>query len=336
MSISVWCECGEQFDSLGGNAGDRVPCPACGREIIVPGREPLSDAYLDAWDPGPSSTSRKAIASLVLGLLFVFACLSGLPAILFGFQALRNIDRSAGRLRGRGMAVAGIVLGVIGCLFTIALIMPMFRSAGAAAERAMCTNNLKQIGLALHNYHEAFGSLPPAAITGKDGRPLLSWRVAILPYMEAGDLYARFHLDEPWDSPHNLALLVERPLAYGCPGDRALKPGMTGYMAVIGKETAFTPDFQPVKLSEITDGTSLTLLVGESRQTVPWTKPEDLPFDMSVPLSGMGSHHGYHNNGFNALLADGSVRFLKSSIDPSTVSRLITRDGNEAIEQDQY
>ena len=107
-------------------------------------------------------------------------------------------------------------------------------------------------------------------------------------------------------------------------------------MAVIGKETAFTPDFQPVKLSEITDGTSLTLLVGESRQTVPWTKPEDLPFDMSVPLSGMGSHHGYHNNGFNALLADGSVRFLKSSIDPSTVSRLITRDGNEAIEQDQY
>ena len=96
MSISVWCECGEQFESLGGNAGDRVPCPACGREIIVPGREPLSDAYLDAWDPGPSSTSRKAIASLVLGLLFVFACLSGLPAILFGFQALATSTGARG------------------------------------------------------------------------------------------------------------------------------------------------------------------------------------------------------------------------------------------------
>jgi hypothetical protein len=232
------------------------------------------------------------------------------------------------------VAIAGIVLGVIGCLCTVALILPAFRSADGAARRAQCVNNLKQIALAMHNYHDINGHLPPAAITDRDGKPLLSWRVAILPYLEASPLYSRFHLDEPWDSPHNLALLDAMPLTYACPGDSTLKSGMTGYQAVIGPNTAFTPDFQPLRITDFTDGTSQTILIGESRRSVPWTKPEDLPFDMNVPLCGLGSHHGYHNNGFHALFVDGTLRFLKSTIAPSVLAALLTRNGNDIIHQE--
>ena len=88
--------------------------------------------------------------------------------------------------------------------------------------------------------------------------------------------------------------------------------------------------------ADFTDGTSNTILVVEAKEAVPWTKPEDLPLDMSLPLTGLGSHHGYHNNGFNALFADGSVRFLKSSINPSVLGALVTRNGNETVSSEDY
>ena len=185
----------------------------------------------------------------------------------------------------------------------------------------------------MHNYHQVYGCLPAAATTDKNGNPLLSWRVAILPFMEADPLYAKFHLDEPWDSPHNLSLLDQMPSFYACPSDATLKPGMTTYQAIIGPNTAFTPDFKPMRFADITDGTSNTLIIGESRHAVPWTKPEDLPFDTTVPLSGLGS---FHNTGFNVLFADGSVRFIKSSINPSTLESIITRNGNEVVSADSY
>ncbi len=175
----------------------------------------------------PATLSGKAIASFVFGLLFVFACLAGVPAILLGHSALREINRSGGRLHGRKLALAGIVLGWVGCLFTVAFLMSAYRSAGEAARRAWCINNLKQIGFALHNYHETWKQFPPAAITDKNGKPLLSWRVAILPFTDHSQLHEKFHLDEPWDSPHNFALLKEMPSYYACPSDMERKPGMT-------------------------------------------------------------------------------------------------------------
>jgi prepilin-type processing-associated H-X9-DG protein len=288
------------------------------------------------WSSKPSVTSGKAIASIALGALFFFACLSGIPAIFLGRQALRDIRQSRGHLKGRRLAIAGIVFGLIGCLFTAALILPAIRSAGDAARRAQCTNNLKQIGLAIQNYNEAYGCLPPAAITDRAAKPLLSWRVAVLPFLEASPLFSRFHLDEPWDSPHNLSLLEPMPLVYACPSDRTRKPGTTGYQTVIGPNTAFTPDFKPLLLSDITDGVSRTILVGETRRSVPWSKPEDLSADTAIPLRGLGSDHGYHSNGFNVLFADRSVLFLKSSFEPRILDSLITRNGAEIIGPDSY
>src|SRR5208337_936304 len=98
----------------------------------------------------------------------------------------------------------------------IALLLPAVQSAREAARRAQCVNNIKQIMLAMHNYISANNAFP-RDITDKNGKPLLSWRVAILPYVEQGVLFDKFKLDEPWDSPHNQELLKYMPLVYQCP-----------------------------------------------------------------------------------------------------------------------
>ena len=185
-------------------------------------------------------------------------------------------------------------------------------------------------------YRESYGCLPPAAITDKNGRPLLSWRVAILPNMIPTTLYNEFHFDEPWDSPHNRSLVGRMPSVYTCPSDSTLEPGMTGYQVVIGPNTAFTPDFKPLQAKDFTDGESTTILIAETSHGVPWTKPEDVPFDMTIPLTGLGSHHGYHNSGFNAAFTDGSVRFLKSWIAARVLEALLTRNGSESISAENY
>jgi hypothetical protein len=332
MSIAVTCECGRRFETADAHAGRRARCPVCGREFTVPPLASSRDLVYFTDISLPTHTSGKAMASLVFGALFFFACASGVPAILFGWHALGDIKKSGGRLRGRNVAISGIVLGLIGCLFTVALLLPEYGPAGARASRAQCTNNLKQIGLAMSIYHDAKSCFPPAAIVDRNGKPLLSWRVIILPYMDTNysSLYLKFHLDEPWDSPHNLSLLEPMPDVYACPANRTRKRGMTGYQAVIGYGTAFEPDFKPLRVLDFTDGLDRTLWIGESRRVVPWTKPEDLRFDMRIPNSGLGSDHGYQDNGFNALFGDGAVRFIKSTVSPLTLDAILTRNGAES------
>jgi prepilin-type processing-associated H-X9-DG protein len=243
------------------------------------------------------------------------------------------------------MAITGIVTGSLGCtMFPIiavlaALLLPAVQAAREAARRAQCVNNLKQIGRAMHNYESSYGSLPPAAITDKDGKPLLSWRVAILPYIEHAELYGRFKFDEPWDSPHNKALLSEMPLSYRCPSERLddpNEPGMTTYKVIVGPTSLFENDPQRgTKIAQITDGTSNTLMVVESNDAVPWTKPEDLPFDPN-PSSELPAVGSAHPGGFNALMADGAVRFLHDTIDLSTLRALITKNGGEIVPNDAF
>jgi len=93
---------------------------------------------------------------------------------------------------------------------------------------------------------------------------------------------------------------------------------------------------RPLRLSDFTDDLDNTILVAETRRTVPWTKPEDLRFDMTQPLSGLGSHHGYHNNGFNAVFASGAVRFLKKSTRQNVIGALLTRNGDEVVSPSDY
>jgi prepilin-type processing-associated H-X9-DG protein len=216
----------------------------------------------------------------------------------------------------------------------VALLLPAVQAAREAARRSQCVNNLKQIGLALHNYHATHGSYPRRAVADRNGKALLSWRVTILPFLGQEDLYNKFKLDEPWDSPHNRQLLESMPAAYACPSRPRAEPFTTTYRAFGGPLSLLQAD-RDVKREDVTDGAGNTLAVVEATQSVPWTKPDELPFDPKppAPLLGAGSSHA---GGFNALFADGSVRFLKLSINPDALRALVTRAGGEAIPADAF
>lgn len=203
-----------------------------------------------------------------------------------------------------------------------------------AAARAQSQNNLKQMAFAMHNYQEAEKSLPPAAIYDQQGQPLLSWRVLILPYIEQQMLYKEFHLDEPWDSPHNLQLLPQMPRIY-TPSYRArnAKPHSTPYQVFVGGGAAFEGKHGLRLPDDFPDGAANTLLIVEAAELVPWTKPADLSFDRkrSLPALGWTPSHG-----FNAALADGYVRMIGILQRPSetTLRAAITRNGGETLGPD--
>ena len=248
MPISVTCECGSEFLTRDDNAGRRAMCPDCGREMTVPTPTPSPprDDVLVISEAAPAAapvTSRKAVASLTFGLFFFCLAFAGIPAIVLGCDALGEIRRGQGRIKGRAKAWAGILLGIFSTLLTVAMLLPAYRSAHEAARRARCVNNLKQIGLALHNYHDTYNVFPAAAITDPQGRPLLSWRVAILPFLEQAALYNKFHLDEPWNSPHNLTLVNEWPNLYACPSDPNIAPDQTNYQVIIDPPVDVHPRF---------------------------------------------------------------------------------------------
>lgn len=205
----------------------------------------------------------------------------------------------------------------------------------------MSENSLKQIALALITYADDHnGRLPPAALYGKEGRPLLSWRVLILPYIEQGDLYKQFKLDEPWDSPHNLKLLDKMPrmyaLPHGLPVTVKVDPSATFYQVFTGKGTAFEGTKGLRYPGNFPDGTSNTILVIEAGEAVPWTKPADLTYDPARPLpplggifTGEGRFSLFGRNrtkGFHVALGDGSVRFLTPGISEATLREAIIRD----------
>ncbi len=196
-----------------------------------------------------------------------------------------------------------------------------------SAARVQGVNNLKQLALAMHNYHDTMGRLPPQATYDKNGKPLLSWRVMLLPYLAEMDLYSQFHLDEPWDSEHNKKLLAMMPKVFASPqqDEKSLKGYATHYQGLVGKGAIFEGK-KGIQFSEITDGTSNTIMIVEASKAVPWTKPEDIPFDPAKPLPKLGFPG---DSGFSAAFCDGSVHRISHKISKETLRNAIMRnDGN--------
>ncbi len=188
------------------------------------------------------------------------------------------------------------------------IVQPAIEQARTSARRAQSANNLKQIGVAMHMFHDANKRFPAAASYGPDGKPLLSWRVHILPYLDHKPLYDQFHLNERWDSPHNKTLIDKMPPVYRSPASKLKEPGRTNYVVAAGPGTVFSSR-EGMKLSDIKDGTSATILTVEvaDKQAVIWTKPDDLPYDPKDPAKGLG---GLYEGGFNAGACDGAVHFI--------------------------
>lgn len=217
-------------------------------------------------------------------------------------------------------------VGTTGIL--VGLLLPAVQAAREAARRTTASNGLKQIGLALHNYHDTYAKFPDRAIRDADGKALLSWRVAVLPFLDELPLYEQFHLDEPWDSEHNLQLLEKMPMAYVDPS-AVTPPGYTVFQVAQGDGLIFEETGE-TRMRDILDGTSNTIMVVESSvpAAVPWTQPADLEFDLDDPLAKTG---GTHPGGFNVLFADGSVHFIANTIDLNVFRALLTRNGQEAV-----
>jgi type II secretory pathway pseudopilin PulG len=238
------------------------------------------------------------------------------------------IFRVSGKEGQANMLTMTAVSGIL-----VALILPAVQAAREAARRTTSTNNLRQILLALHNYHDSHKSFPAHANYSADGKPLLSWRVHILPFIEQQALYNQFHLDEPWDSEYNKKLLSTMPVQYIDPSSR-LNPaeGRTHYLGVKGTGMAFTGTENGTALKAITDGTSNTLVVVQVNddRAAPWTKPDDWEMDSQNPLAGLSG--SMHPGIFIAGYADGSVRNISEGIDPTVFKALLTIGGGEKID----
>jgi type II secretory pathway pseudopilin PulG len=219
-------------------------------------------------------------------------------------------------------------IAVIGIL--VALLLPAVQAAREAARRSQSMNNLKQLMLALHNNHDVRKRFPAHASYDAEGKPLLSWRVHILPFLEAGELYKQFHLDEPWDSPHNKQLIDFMPDVFANP-NLVGEAGKTNYLAVVGSECVFNGTAMGMSFRSITDGTSKTILLVEADadRAVTWTKPDDWQYDANNPAAGLG---GIRPGGWLAAFADGSVQFISNDVDRETLKALFTRAGQEVVE----
>jgi hypothetical protein len=218
--------------------------------------------------------------------------------------------------------LAGLVLfaGVAGAAAPVPKADPEVTKAHLDAS----VNNLKQIVLACHSYHDAFGAFPTNS-ADKDGKPLLSWRVLILPFLEEEELFKQFKLGEPWDSAANKKLIEKTPKLYAPIRVRG-KPGETFYQVFYGEGALFGPKMKPPAIVGITDGTSNTALVVEAGESVIWTKPADLPFDENKVLPKLG---GLFGGDLHVGMCDGSVMAVKKDFDAKEMKNLIMpADGN--------
>jgi type II secretory pathway pseudopilin PulG len=232
------------------------------------------------------------------------------------------------------IAVVGVVmLAVIGIL--VALLLPAINAAREAARRNHCSNQLRQIGLAMLNYQEVHGCFPPAFIADENGKPMHSWRVLILPYLEEDALYEQYDFDQPWDSPQNLAVAARMPGFYTCPSEGNAAPNTTSYVLVTGPQMAFQGDRSP-RIQDFRDGTSKTLLVVEtSPPGIGWTEPVDLDAaSMTFQINGGPGEIGSQHNGGIAMgvFADCHTKPLSEDMSPADVRALCTRAGNENVQ----
>lgn len=229
-----------------------------------------------------------------------------------------------------------LAIGIIWAMLA-ALLLPAPSGAPEAPRRSQCSNNLKQIGLALYNYHDQYGSFPPAYIADENGRPVHSWRVLILPFLEQQPLYDQYRFDEPWDGPNNRRLHGLAMPVYHCPGGPPSRA--TNYLAVIGPRTVWQGQ-KTTRLSDIADGSSNTLLVVEvAKSGIHWMEPRDLHVLQMArginPKAGQGIS-SIHPGCANVSFADGSVRFLPDDFPPDLLDSLLSIDGGEKIDSERW
>ncbi|MGE3313544.1 MAG: DUF1559 domain-containing protein [Planctomycetaceae bacterium] len=226
-------------------------------------------------------------------------------------------------------------IGAVG-LFCVAVVYTILTPGAFLpphGRRLQCLNRIRNTGLALEEYHATYNSFPPAFIADANGKPMHSWRVLILPYLDQAALYKRYRFDEPWDGPNNSQLRDDLSFfkEFECPETAGQMPGHTSFLVVVGPETVF-PGSTSTRYEDITDGATTLLLVEVENSGIHWMEPRDLHFEQVIAeKSVVSSKHEFPNVafvGFRAIPA--SPELLK----PAQLQKLLTIRGGEEVELD--
>ncbi|HQR07047.1 MAG TPA: DUF1559 domain-containing protein [Gemmatales bacterium] len=291
--------------------------------------------------------------------------LTSLLAIVLGVVSLGRIKRRG--LTGRTLALTGITVSILttGVIMPLVLYARVLPTVMQGQRQSDSMRKLKRIIDAMHQYHDLHGRFPPAVVFNKDGKPLLSWRVLLLPQLGHAELYEKFKLDEAWDSPRNKPLLSQMPDVFTPLGESNRPKDFTTHFLVFdgpgaayvttGRPAWFddemnrarTPSFQifPQRPGEqpiynfggrtsiftIMDGPANTILIVEADERVPWSKPQDLPYDPNKPLPRLGGHY---QGDFVIALADGAVRMVSKRVSERSIRDAITSNGGEVPQPD--
>ncbi|MCI0377207.1 MAG: DUF1559 domain-containing protein [Gemmataceae bacterium] len=279
-----------------------------------------------------AESSGKALAAMILGLAtFLVPVLCAIPAIIFGILGLKEIKRSGGKLGGGGMALTGIITGAAGNISILAYWL-LISGISQSRQEAHLQNNLKQLSLAMHNFHDVHRGLPPPGFDqfmfSPKSQANLSWRVALLPYVEEDIIFRQFQPGEPWNGPNNLRLLSPMPSIFNPAGPN---PTTTYFQVFVGPKTPFNNNNQRIGFAQIVDGTSNTFMIVEGGNPVTWTKPDDIPHNFGGPLPKLGN---INSNGFWVAMCDGSVRFVDRRVSANTLHLLISKDDGMIIPGD--
>lgn len=248
----------------------------------------------------------------------------------------QEAGRATGRTSVKPVAYPFAALIIVALVIGFRFLSSEIQRIRDASRKPQCKTHLKQIGLALHNYHDEFGCFPPAFVADDKGRPIHSWRVLILPWLDQKALYDEYLFDEPWDGPNNSRLAERMMEVYSCPrAEQKLDSPerfFTSYVAVVGSETAW-PGTESISTSDIKDGTETTVIVVEvTNSGIHWMEPRDLHVvQMSRTVNGKAGQgiSGPHKDGAYVLRADGAVLFVRDGMSSAGIDALLTIDGEE-------
>ena len=272
-----------------------------------------------------------ATAGLILGILSFCGGVAGIPAVICALLAL-------GKPTGRGLAITGLLLGGLGMLVWAGLAVVLFTGGWEALQfaggRQKDGNNLKQIGLAFHDQESINGRMtgPYARYNRGQVNSGLSWRVVLLPYVE-DNLYRQFDLSQAWDSPRNRPHSNTAIRTFTSPYGGELASTQTPYRVFYGGGALFDEDGKAVRLRDITDGTSNTIMAVHAAEQLPWAEPRELRYDPN-PKAPLPQLWAKDMPGTQVVMADGSVRFVKKTVSEPTLRAAITRNGGEVLGKD--
>jgi type II secretory pathway pseudopilin PulG len=289
-------------------------CPHCGTSVKV------ADQY--AGQSGPCAHCGQTITIPVVDMGAPAAAVAVVPA------------------RGSSLPIIIVVvalgLGFVLCAGMVAaLLVPALSTPYDAGQQTVCANNMRNIALAMQAYASDHGTYPPAYIADEEGRPMHSWRILLLPYLEHQDLYDRYDFDEPWDGPNNSRLADQVPEVYHCPSDDLIDDFETSYVVITGSGAIFDGE-KTTRPEAIADGQEQTLLLVESSFAgIHWMEPRDVELDwMSDSINGADGDGIYslHYGGANVCFASGRATLLYEDTSPEDLRAMISIDGGEVFD----